>query len=387
MKRKIGILLLSLAMVFSLVIVGCAPKAAPPAAPPAEEKPAPPAEEKPAPAAPEEETFEWVAQAIWPAGFTSYKDSEEVLRRINVASGGRLKITLQPSGAIVPAYEILDAVHAGAVDAMVSGISSEFGKFPTAMFFDKYPAGPSAWEEYVWLYKAGGMELWQELYDMNKINVHVVGPMGASSAESFGWFPEVIDSLRDFKGLKFRTQGIWGDVLTELGCSVVTMPGGEVYEAAQRGVIDAFEYSTPSVEWSAGFHELRPVCMEPGMHAPMSLFDFKVNKDRWNELPADLKQIAEIGAQAGAVYMLASADYDDLAGFENMVDYGVEFALLPEEVQLEIVRVSNEIWDEMAKKDPFFAKVLKSQREFLSKYRALMGYKQPDPALMEWPQK
>jgi TRAP-type mannitol/chloroaromatic compound transport system substrate-binding protein len=385
MKRKIVMLFLSLVVVFSLVIVGCAAEEA---APPEEGAPPPEEEEEEAPpAAPEAETFEWTAQAIWPAGFSSYVDSEEVLRRINVASGGRLNIKLVPAGAIVPAYEILDAVASGAVDAEVSGISAEFGKFATAMFFDKYPAGPSAWEEYVWLYKGGGMELWQELYDMNGINVHVVGPMGASSAESFGWFPKPITSLDDFKGLKFRTQGIWGDVLTELGCSVVTMPGGEVYEAAQRGVIDAFEYSTPSVNWSAGFHELRPVCMEPGMHAPMSLFDFKVNGDRWNELPDDLKQIVEIGCQAGAVYMLASADYDDLAGFENMVDYGVQFVRLPEEVQLEIVRISNEIWDEMAKDDPFFAEVLQSQRDFLKKYRSLMGYKQPDPALMEWPQK
>ncbi len=385
MKRKIGLLLLSLAVVFSLVVVGCAPEEA---APPEEGAPPPEEEEEEAPpAAPEAETFEWTAQAIWPAGFTSYKDSEEVLRRINVASGGRLNIKLVPSGAIVPAYEILDAVAAGAVDAMVSGISAEFGKFATAMFFDKYPAGPSAWETYVWLYKGGGMELWQELYDMNGINVHVVGPMGASSAENFGWFPKPITSLRDFKGLKFRTQGIWGDVLTELGCSVVTMPGGEVYEAAQRGVIDAFEYSTPSVDWSAGFHELRPVLMEPGMHAPQSLFDFKVNGERWNELPDDLKQIVEIGCQAGAVYMLASADYDDLAGFENIKDYGIEVAYLPEEVQLEIVRISNEIWDKMAKEDPFFAKVLQSQRDFLEKYRSLMALKQPNPALMEWPQK
>jgi len=386
MKRKIALLLLSLAVVASLVIVGCAPEEA---APPEEEAPPPEEEEEEeaAPAAPEAETFNWNVQAIWPAGFTSYKDTVTVMERISAASGGRLNIKMHPGGAIVPTYEILDAVASGAVDGGVGMISSEFGKFATAMFFDKYPAGPSAWETYVWLYKAGGMELWQELYDMNGINVHVVGPCGSSSAENFGWFPKPVTSLEDFKGLKFRTQGIWGDVLTELGSSVVTMPGGEVYESAQRGVIDAFEYSTPSVDWSAGFHELRPVLMEPGMHAPQSLFDFKVTKDRWNELPDDLKQIVEIGAQAGAVYMLASADYDDIAGFENIKDYGIEVAYLPEEVQLEMVRISNEIWDEMAKDDAFFAEVLESQRDFLKKYRSLMGLKQPDPALMEWPQK
>jgi len=383
MKRKIVMLVLSLAVIASLVIVGCAAEEA---APPEEEAVPPEEEEEEAPpAAPEAEIFEWTAQAIWPAGFTSYKDSEEVLRRINVASGGRLNIKLVPAGAIVPAYEILDAVASGAVDAEVSGISAEFGKFPSAMFFDKYPAGPNAFELYTWLYKAGGLELWQELYDSNGINVHVVGPMGASQAENFGWFPKPITSLDDFKGLKFRTQGTWGDVLTALGCSVVTMPGGEVYEAAQRGVIDAFEYSTPSVDLSAGFHELRPVMMEPGIHAPIALFDFKVNKDRWNELPDDLKMLVEIGCQAGATYMLCSADYADIGAFQELLDYGVDVEYLPDDVVEEIVRISNEMWDEMAADDPFFAKVLKSQRDFLRGYRQLQALKQPDPTMLNWP--
>ena len=84
--------------------------------------------------------------------------------------------------------------------------------------------------------------------------------------------------------------------------------------------------------------------------------------------------------------MLASADYDDLAGFEDIKDYGIEVEYLPEEVQLEIVRISNEIWDEMAKEDAFFAEVLQSQRDFLKSYREMMELKQPNPALMEWPQ-
>jgi len=387
MKNRIVMLVLSVALVASLFIIACAPEeAAPPleeAAPPAEDE----EEEEAPPAAPETETIEWTCQAVYPAGFSLYNHAATIVDRINAASGGRLHIELLPSGAIVPAYEVIDGISSGALDSGIATSCTGFGKFASIMFFDKYPAGPSAWEEYVWLYKGGGMELYQELLDQNNINIHAVGPIGAISAESFGWFPEVITSLDDFKGLKFRTQGIWGDVLNELGCSVVAIPMGEVYEAAQRGVIDAFEMATPAVDWSAGFHELRPVLMQPGIHAPDSLMDFSVNKDCWNELPDDLKQLVEIGCQAGAVYMLASADYEDIEGFENIKDYGVEVAYLPEEVQLEIVRISNEMWDRMAEEDPFFAKVLESQRDFLESYRGMMELKQPDPTLMEWPQK
>lgn len=385
MRNKILMLVLCIAVIAGLAIVGCAPEEA--AAP--EEGAAPPQEEEEeaSPAVPEAETIEWTCQAVYPAGFSLYNHATTIVDRINAASGGRLRIELLPAGAIVPAYEVIDAISSGALDSGIATSCTGFGKFASIMFFDKYPAGPSAWEEYVWLYKAGGMELYQELLDQNSINIHVVGPIGAISAESFGWFPEVITSLDDFKGLKFRTQGIWGDVLNELGCSVVSTPMGEVYEAAQRNLVDAFEMATPAVDWSAGFHELRPVLMQPGIHAPDSLMDFSVNKDRWNELPDDLKQLVEIGCQAGAVYMLASADYEDIEGFKNIKGYGIEVAYLPEEVQLEIVRISNEIWDRMAEEDPFFAKVLKSQRDFLKSYREMMELKQPDPALMEWPQK
>jgi len=387
MTRKLLMVLVSVMVIAGLVLAGCAPEAAPPEEEEEEEEAAPEEEEEEEEeAAPEVEVIKWDVQAIWPAGFMSYVSCEDVIKRINVASGGRLEITLYPSGAIVPGYEIFDAVDSHALDGQVSGISAQFGKFATAMFFDKYPAGPNVLEIYTWLYQGGGLELWQELYDMNDINMHVVGPIGCSQAENFGWFPEKITSLDDFKGLKFRTQGTWGDVLTTLGASVVTMPGGEVYESAQRGVIDAFEYSTPAVDMSAGFHEIQPVMMEPGIHAPIALYDFIVNKDAWNELPDDLKVLVELGCQAGATWVLTDTDYQDIAAFKALQDYGTEVGVLPDEVVKEIVIVANEIWDEMAAEDPFFAKVLKSQRDFLKDYRAMYSMKQVDSALLGWPQ-
>ena len=384
MKRRFLLLLLVGTMIGALLATACAPEAAAPEeeeAAPAEEE-----EEEAEPAAPAAKTYKWDLQAVWPAGFMSFVACADVIDRINEASGGRLEMTLHPAGSIVPTYEILDAVDAGALDGQVSGISAQFGKFATAMFFDKYPAGPNAYESYVWLYHAGGMELWQELYDTNDINVHVVGVMGASQAENFGWFDEPVTSLDDFKGLKFRTQGTWGDVLTSLGCSVVTIPGGEVYESAQRGVIDAFEYSTPAVDRSAGFPEIRNVMMEPGIHAPTALYDLIINKDSWNELPDDLKVLVELGCQAGAAWVLTATDYQDMIAFTEIVDMGIQVETLPDDVIAEIVVISNEMWDEMAKDDPMFAKVLKSQRDFLRDFRALQDLKQPDPALLGWPQ-
>ncbi|MBN1151712.1 MAG: TRAP transporter substrate-binding protein DctP [Dehalococcoidia bacterium] len=382
MRVKYLALIILGALLGGILVTGCASDTTPTTQPTSPTTPTTPT----TPSQPSGSVIKWDFQTVWPAGFQSHVACEGAIQRINKASGGRLEITLHPGGAIVPTYEILDGVAANALQGEVSGISAQFGKFPSAMFFDKYPAGPSAYECYVWLYQAGGMELWQELYDTNNINVHVVGVIGASQAENFGWFNSPVTSLNDFKGLKFRTQGTWGDVLTSLGASVVTMPGGEVYESAQRGVIDAFEYATPAVDLSAGFPEIRKVMMEPGIHAPTALYDVIVNADAWNALPDDLKAIVELGCQAGAMYVLAQTDYEDGIAYQQLLDMGIQVERLPDEVIEEIVVVANEFWDEMAKDDPFFAKVLKSQRDFLRDFRAMQNLKQPDPALLDWPQ-
>ena len=368
----------------ALVTGGCAPKGTEPtsggtATTPANGNTTSPAASKTTP-------ITWDMQTPWPTGFQAHVACNAAVQNIVAASSGRLQITVHPGGAIVPTNEVLDAVDAGALDGEVAGISTQFGKFPAAMFFDKYPAGPNAYEMYLWLYQAGGMELWQELYDINNINVHVVGTIGASQAESFGWFDNPVTSLNDFKGLKFRTQGTWGDVLTSLGASVVTIPGGEVYEAAQRGVIDAFEYATPAVDLSAGFWEIKPILMEPGIHAPTCMYDFIVNTDEWNKVPEDLQKLIELGCEAGCMSVLTVTDYQDILAFQELRDKGIQVYSLPDDVIKEIVAVSNEMWDKMAKDDPFFAKVLQSQRSFLQDFRAMQTLKDPDTSLLGWPQ-
>jgi len=365
-----------------MLLSACAPHTTPP---PAESSPSPEDELSSSPTVSVEEPIHWDIQSVWPAGFLCHELCAKVFQKMEDASGGRLDITYHPAGAIVPANEALDAVDSGALDGCTTAICTQFGKNPAAMFFDKYPAGPNTYELYVWLYEDGGLDLWQELYDRIGYNVHVVGPMGSNTAENFGWFDKPIKSLDDFKGLKFRTQGVWGDILTSLGTSVVTMPGGEVYEAAQRGVIDAFEFATPAVDYSAGFYEIRKVLMEPGIHAPTSLDDLTINQDRWDELPDDLKAIVEMGAQAGALSRLAATDYADILAMDALQDKGVVVETLPDEVIEQIIVVANQKWDEIAKEDPFFAKCLESQREFLRKFRAMHKVKEPDPYMLDWP--
>jgi TRAP-type mannitol/chloroaromatic compound transport system substrate-binding protein len=276
------------------------------------------------------------------------------------------------------------AVNDGVLDCTLTGShyhTSEIGL--AGDLFNLYPAGTNPQEFAVWYYEGGGHELHQEMYDRQDLNV--VANLGMfTSAELFGWFAKPITSLNDFKGLKFRTAGIWGEMLNELGAAVVTMPGGEIYEAMQRGVIDAFEFSTPGVDWSAGFYELGAYVHGPGIHAPQSAFELLINTDKWNALPADLQAIVNHACEATVTRSLALVDYSDMVGIANLRAYGTEFVYLPEDVQLAIVKVANDKYNEIAAEDEFFAKVLESQRDFVAQYRDFKAFTQPDPQLMTY---
>jgi len=249
--------------------------------------------------------------------------------------------------------------------------------------FNLYPAGMSPDEFFVWYYNGGGAALHQEMYDRKGLKVKANLGM-FTSAELFGWFADPVKSMNDFKGMKFRTAGIWGEMLNEAGAAVVTMPGGEIYESMNRGVIDAFEFSTPGVDWSAGFHELGAYVHGPGIHAPESAFEMLVGTDKFNKLPADLQAIVSHACEASTIRVWSLIDYSDMLGMQNLKDYGTEFVYLPEDVQTSIVEIANKMYDEIATEDEFFAKVLASQRDFVAPFREFKAFAQPDPTLMTY---
>ena len=331
-----------------------------------------------------EKKFRWKLQGPFPAGLAVSFGSTYFAKMITEASGGRLTVKSFPGGAIVPPLKEFDAVRKGTLDAHFTGAHYHTSQVGLAGdLFNLYPGGPNPMEFAVWCYEAGGLELWQELYDRHNYKVVALGPMGYSSAELFGWFKKPVKTLDDFKGMKFRTAGIWGEILTELGAAVVQIPGGEIFESMKRGVLDAFEYSTPGIDESAGFHQLGAYMIGPGIHAPMSAFELLVNKRSWEKLSPDLKAIVKLAAEATSIRMLSNIDYLDVVAMDKLKDYGVKFFKLPDEVQKEVVKKANELYDRKAKEDPFFAKVLNHQRAFLKKYRAYKNFTQPDPNIMQ----
>jgi len=381
-RKRLLVLMAAVMAIVSLAVAGCAPEAAAPT--PAAPTPAAPTPAAPTPAAPAEETFEWKLQCPFPTGFTTYWAPDHLCSYISEMSGGRLTIKCFPSGAIVPGLKEMHAVHEATLDAAWTGShyhTSEIGL--AGDLFNLYPAGLSPTETIAWVYEGGGIELWQEMYDRKNLNVKVLFA-GLNGAELFGWYSKPMLSLDDFDGLKFRTAGVWGEMVDSMGGAVTSCPGGEIYQNMERGVLDAFEYSTPGADYSAGFHELGAYCHGPGIHAPQSAYELLINKDKWNELSPDLQAIITHATEAMVTRHMAMQDFQDTEAMQALKDYGTEFVYLPDDLQKQIVEVANKKYDEIAAEDEFFAKVLKSQRDFVAKYRAFKDFDQPNPDLMAY---
>lgn len=283
-------------------------------------------------------------------------------------TNGRMVMEFFPGGAVAPATKEFDAVDAGIIQAAHTSLHYNLDKFYAGGLFAIIVAGLLPMEYLSWYLDGGGEELFNEMIkDYNVVGVSVAE---ISRGEMFGFSNKPINSLDDFKGLKFRTAGDWGEILTDyFGASVIFLPGGEIYEAFQRGVIDAFEYGSPSLNWPLGFHEIAKYAITPGIHAPAVNSPYIINKEAWAELPDDIKLIVEEAWLSEATRYYSESTVADMAAIERYEDYGLEFINLSEEIQKEVEAAAQDFYGKKAAEDPFFAKVWDSLTQFSESWR------------------
>jgi TRAP-type mannitol/chloroaromatic compound transport system substrate-binding protein len=313
-------------------------------------------------------TINWKGQSTWTAGDFHHNDAKGPAEKIEAMSGGRLKINMQAAGAIVPAFEVLDATHKGILDVGHGWPGYWYGKHPAATLFGSVPGGPFGMnaEDFLgWMYLGGGIELYNELMQKElKMNV-VVFPTYGETPEPLGWFKGPLKDLKTFKGLKFRAGGMSAEVFKAMGMTVVTLPGGEIVPALERGVIDAAEYSDPSSDMSVGFADVRKFYHLPSVHQPTGIMELMINKKQWDTLPADLKAIVENACQAMALkftLMMLDQNSKDL---KTLVEKkGVTIIESPREILQEILVAWDKVAEKYVKENPFFAKVYASQKQW-----------------------
>mgnify|MGYP003111292520 FL=1 len=195
--------------------------------------------------------------------------------RVEEMSGGRVKVDVLPAGAVVAAFQVLDAVNDGLIDAAHSVPVYWYGKNKAASLFGTGPVfGGSATTMLSWFYEGGGQELYNEL-TQDIMGLDVVGYMGFPMfAQPFGWFKEEVNSVEDLQGFKYRTVGLAADLMAKLGMSVAQLPGGEIVPAMERGVIDAFEFNNPSSDKDFGAQDVAKNYYLSSYHQASESFEF-----------------------------------------------------------------------------------------------------------------
>jgi TRAP-type mannitol/chloroaromatic compound transport system substrate-binding protein len=288
-----------------------------------------------------------------------------VANTIKAASAGAVDLEIYEPNEIVPPFSITDAVRDGKVEAGYTWLGYDQGKIPASPLLGAVPFGMEPWEFSAWWFEAGGRELGQALYA--KQNSHILF-CGISGPETAGWFRNRIDSLEDMQGLKIRFAGLGGRVIERVGASVTMLPGGEIFQALEKGAIDATEYALPVVDQQLGFNRIAKYNYYPGWHQPATSSHLVINLDVWNNTAAHDQQLLEAVCTAGVTRNLARSEALQgpvIAGFPAL---GVSAETLPEELLRELQRISEVVLAEEAAKDDDFRQILASQEAFRADY-------------------
>jgi TRAP-type mannitol/chloroaromatic compound transport system substrate-binding protein len=302
-------------------------------------------------------------QGAWSSTDIFNEMAMEFVDRVNSMSGGRLRVDYLVGGAVVKPFEVTDAVSKGVLDAGHTVPVYWYGKSKVASLFGSGPInGMDAFQTLSWIYRGGGLALYQELLD--KLGLNYVGffamPM---PTQPLGWFKKPITNAKQLKGLKYRTVGLAADLFQQMGAKVTQLPGGEIVPALERGVIDAFEFNNPTSDSRFGAQDVIKNYEMGSFHQAMEFFELIINKKKWDSMPKDLQSIWQHSVEAAS-----QSNY-----WTAMANYPKDLRKLIDKDKVNVLRTPKSVfqaqlnaWDVLTKRlsdaDPFFKRVVASQR-------------------------
>ena len=305
-------------------------------------------------------------QSTWPSKDIFHEYAQDFARKVNDMTGGDLKIEVLPAGAVVPAFGMLEAVAKGTLDGGHGVLGYNYGKQNALALWNSGPAfGMDANMLLSWHKYGGGQELLAKLYNsigITTVQSFLYGPM---ATQPLGWFKKPITKTADFKGLKFRTNGLAIDLFTAMGAAVNALPGGEIVPAMDRGLLDAAEFNNATSDRLLGFPDVSKVCMLQSYHQSAETFEIIFNKPKYDALPAKMKAIIVNAVEAASSDMSWKAidryskDYIELQTKDKVKFYKTPDAVLADQLKL---------WDAIVTKksaeNALFKEIAASQKVF-----------------------
>jgi len=317
-------------------------------------------------------------QAAWGGGIF-LENAKSYVARVHAMAGKDLKIDLLSVNSVVKTSQMQDAVHRGVLDGAHYVPAYWYSKSKSASLFGTGPCfGWSAQELLGWIHYGGGMELFNEL--MGSLGLNLVSFFNSPMpAQPLGWFKMQITDASQLKGLKYRTVGLAADVLMEMGMSVVQLPGGEIQPAMKSGLIDAAEFNNPTSDKDFGMQDVSKHYHLASFHQSQEAFEITFNKKKYDALPSELQAILEYASEAenSNFYWHNTLRYaDDLISLREKS--GVNVYRTPDSVMKAQLVAWDVVVDRISEEDPFFAKVVASQKAYAKKVMNYLLLNQPD---------
>ena len=296
---------------------------------------------------------------LGPSGVRFSKDVQRM-------SGGQFDVKFFEPGALIPPLECFDAVSKGSIESCWTTPGYHTGKYPALAFFTTVPFGPNFGEFLAWKWFGGGNKLREEIYakhGLTAIDCFCIGP------ETSGWFRKEVKSLSDLKGMKMRFFGLGAQVMQKLGVSTQLLAAADIYQALERGVIDATEFSMPMMDIKLGFHQIAKFNYFPGWHQLVSCSELLMNEKAWEALPDNYKAMIEVaaGRQVAQTYAESEAmQFDVMAEMRDK--YKVQAKRWSDTDLAAFEKAWFEVIKEESAKDPVFKKVADHYLDFRKKY-------------------
>jgi len=287
-------------------------------------------------------------------------------KNVERLSGGKLEVKFYEPGALIPPLECFDAVSKGSIESCWTTPGYHTGKYPALAFFTTVPFGPPVGEFLGWKWFGGGNKLRDEIYAKHGL---IAIDSFAIAPETSGWFRSEIKSVKELNGLKMRFFGLGAQVMQKLGVSTQLLAAADIYPALERGVIDATEFSMPTMDTKLGFHQIAKFNYFPGWHQQTSVSEFLMNRKAWEALSEQNKAIIEIALGETTMHAYVESDHAQFAAMaEYQAKHGVQIKRWSDEDLAALEKAWLEVLAEESAKDALFKKVADHYLDYRKKF-------------------
>jgi TRAP-type mannitol/chloroaromatic compound transport system substrate-binding protein len=315
-----------------------------------------------APAVHAQATLRWRCASSFPKALdTLFGVCDVFAKKVGELSGGKFTISTHAAGELMPAFGVLDGVSNGTIEMANTASYYFHGKDPTYALDCAVPFGLNSRQMTSWMYEGNGLKLFREHFA--KVGI-VNFPMGNTGVQMGGWYRKEIKSVKDLKGLKFRCGGFAGRVLERLGVVPQNIPGGEIYQALEKGTIDAAEWVGPYDDLKLGLNKVAPHYYYPGFWEVGPQLSLYVNQKAYEALPSDYKAIVECAAAFAHTDMQAKYDARNMPALKTLIGQGAKLHAFPKDVIDASFKAAMSLYQELSDTNPAWKKIYNDYSAF-----------------------